>query len=741
ACLGVDDLYAEVIVDVAARNVDKVFHYRVPVAFKDCLKIGSRVLVPFGNRRTAGFVIGFSGETDAAALKDIIEVQGDNHISEELVKLSLWISQTYLTPKSTVLNSVSTPILKSTKRRFAKCYFPALPDQEALAVLDGAEGSPKQTDVLRAALHYPGLSRQKLARQAGVSVSTVDAALKRGFLKTVQLNDLYNVGEVLKPKNYVLTSEQDAAVSELASALQNPDKPKYFLLHGITGSGKTVVYLAAAKKAVQTGKQVIVLVPEISLTPQLLEEFYSVFGERVAVLHSALSAGERGHEWNRIKEGHADIVIGARSAIFAPVSNPGLIILDEEHEQTYKQEESPRYHAREVALQRAGLTGAVVVLGSATPSLETYCRTLKGGFEHLRLPHRVEKKPLPQVEIVDMREELRAGNKRLFSRALIKKIKERLDSGEQTILFLNRRGYSTFIICRECGQLLKCPHCEISLTYHKDSRLRCHYCNYTTTAPTACPLCSSEYISYLGAGTQRVEREISQVFPQARVLRMDSDTTSRKGAHRRILKQVTQGNADILVGTQMVAKGHNLPGVTLVGVVNADSTLHMSDFRASERTFQLLTQVAGRAGRGIQPGEVIIQTYSPDHYSIKAAQKQDYLHFLREELRVRSSLFYPPFTLLARLMFTGSDGDFVEGEARALKEYLDVEVVAQKQNEIFLLGPSPAAIYKTKDQYRWQIIVKGTSRLAVRETCAKSIEKFKETNKCRLLVDIDPQGI
>ncbi|HZK18038.1 MAG TPA: primosomal protein N', partial [Clostridia bacterium] len=640
-----------------------------------------------------------------------------------------------------VLNTVAMPALRPVERRSIKRYLPGLTDEKARAAIKSGKRYRKQIDVLKTSLEHPGLTRPQLARKAGVSVSTVDAAHKRGLIKRVETSPLPNFGRARKVNKYILTEEQVVAADMLVRALQGENAPKYYMLHGVTGSGKTAVYLEASKRAVQLGKQVIVLVPEISLTAQLLGEFFNVFGKRVAIMHSALSAGERGSEWKRVREGKVDVVVGARSAVFAPVPRLGLIVLDEEHEQTYKQEESPRYHAREVALKRAELTGAVVVLGSATPSLETYCRALKGGFGHLKLQYRVEEKPLPKVKIMDMREELRKGNKGLFSKRLIEKIQERLNAGEQTILFLNRRGFSTFIICRECGQVLKCPHCEISLTYHRDGKLRCHYCNYTAGTPRLCPLCRSKYMGYFGAGTQKIESEIGRIFPEARISRMDSDSTVRKGTHQRILDGVIKGRTDILVGTQMVAKGLHLPGVTLVGVVNADSTLHMPDFRAAERTFQLLTQVAGRAGRGEKPGEVIIQTYSPEHYSIKAAQKHDYLQFLREELNIRDSLFYPPFTLLARIMLYGPDGDFVAGKAGALKEYLGDAVKAYKKDKVFILGPTPTAMYKTKDQYRWQIIIKGTSRAAVREICAMAANGFKGTNLCGLVVDIDPQGV
>jgi replication restart DNA helicase PriA len=431
--------------------------------------------------------------------------------------------------------------------------------------------------------------------------------------------------------------------------------------------------MRAIEAVLARGRSAIVLVPEIALTPQLAGTFHERFGSRVALLHSRLSAGERYDEWRRVERGEARVVVGARSAVFAPARNLGLVVVDEEHENSYKQEESPRYHAREVACERARVAGCVCVLGSATPSVESFYRARTGEYDYIALTTRVEMRPLPSVEVVDMREELARGNRSIFSRALARAIRERLARREQVILFLNRRGHSTFVLCRECGHALRCPECDVALTYHaEEGRMRCHYCDHEEAVPDTCPKCGSSYIKYFGAGTERIEREVMRVFPQARVVRMDLDTTRTKRAHENIVNMFRGGEYDILVGTQMVAKGHDFPRVTLVGVVSADTCLNLPDYKAGERTFQLLTQVAGRAGRGERPGQVIIQTYAPDHYAVQRARDHDYLGFYEEEIRARRDLLYPPFVHLVLVVVSGEDPRDVERYAISLGAALRV---------------------------------------------------------------------
>ncbi len=518
----------------------------------------------------------------------------------------------------------------------------------------------------------------------------------------------------------VPTAAQEAALEQIRAALEqvrsgpgSPGRgaPPVFLLHGVTGSGKTEVYMRALAAAVALGRRGIVLVPEISLTPQTIGRFASRFPGRVAVLHSRMSLGEQFDEWRRIAEGAFDVVIGPRSALFAPQPDLGLIIIDEEHEWTYKQEEqAPRYHAREVALKLAGLCGAVVVLGSATPDLETYHRAQSGAYRLLELPHRVTvrgESPLPEVDLVDMREELKAGNRSIFSRSLNRAMGETLAGGGQTILFLNRRGTSTFVQCRNCGYAMRCPRCDLALTYHaKEGNLSCHQCGYRRAVPELCPVCWSRRIRYLGLGTEKVEDEVRQAFPSARTLRWDRDVTRGKGSHERILSAFLAHEADILIGTQMIAKGLDLPLVTLVGVISADTMLHFPDIRAGERTFQLLSQVAGRAGRGALPGRVVVQTYTPDHYAIAAGARHDYGSFYRQEIELRREHGQPPFARLVSLVYSHANA----GACRVGAEKMLGRLAEKKEREgggVDLIGPAPMFFGRIRGRYRWQILLRG----------------------------------
>ncbi len=512
-----------------------------------------------------------------------------------------------------------------------------------------------------------------------------------------------------------LSAAQKSALARIKPTLLNIEaaaSPAVFLLHGVTASGKTEVYLQALAEAVRRGRRGIVLVPEISLTPQTIERFAARFPHRVAVLHSRLSLGEQFDTWQRIRKGEFDVVIGPRSALFAPQPELGLIVLDEEHEWTYKQhDKSPRYHARQAALKLAELTGAVIILGSATPDVETFYRAERGEFQLLRLPERVtptEGSPLPEVEIVDLREELKAGNRSLFSRSLAEAMTRAVISREQVILFLNRRGAATFIQCRNCGFVYRCRRCEVTLTYHlAENSLVCHHCNYRTAVPQTCPRCSGRRIKFLGVGTQKLEQETSYVLPQARRLRWDSDITKGKYSHQEILNRFRAHQADILIGTQMIAKGLDLPLVTLVGVVSADTGLNLPDFRAGERTFQLLSQVEGRAGRGSQWGRVIIQTYAPEHYAIQAAAKHDYALFYKQELAHRRQLHNPPFTQLARLVYSHTNSSLGQREAERMKQLITTERDARGIADLSLIGPAPAFIHRRRGRFRWQIMLRG----------------------------------
>lgn len=538
--------------------------------------------------------------------------------------------------------------------------------------------------------------------------SSLNQLVNKGLLKKEEYEeyrDPYQHHFFKRTKALPLTDEQKMVIKPILTTIEE-EKHQVFLLHGVTGSGKTEVYLQSIEKVIEKGKEAIVLVPEISLTPQMVERFKGRFGNNVAVLHSGLSLGEKYDEWRKIQRKEVQVVVGARSAIFAPFENIGIIIIDEEHETSYKQEDNPRYHAREIAIERGKTHRCPVVLGSATPSLESFARAQKGVYQLLTMKKRMNQSQLPGVEIVDMRDELKAGNRSMFSIALLEKIKERLKRSEQIVLMLNRRGYSSFVMCRDCGYVLKCPNCDISLTYHKVSDLvKCHYCGFEARTPKQCPECSSEHIRFFGTGTQKVEEELGKILPEARVIRMDVDTTSRKGSHEKLLKAFQEQKADILLGTQMIAKGLDFPNITLVGVLSADSSLHIPDFRSSEKTFQLLTQVSGRAGRHKLPGEVIIQTYTPEHYSIQFAKEHDYLQFYRYEMMIRKRGQYPPFYYLALINVSHENLQYAYSVMGKITSFVRNELQNAK-SETLVLGPAASPITKIKNRYRYQCLIK-----------------------------------
>ena len=573
-----------------------------------------------------------------------------------------------------------------------------------------------------------------------ITRSSVQSLIKKGLVRIKEkeeYRDPYKDRD-FKDKKISLTPRQEQVLAEVIHSIDNKNSTP-FLLHGVTGSGKTEIYLSAIQYALDQGKDSILLVPEISLTPQMVERFKGRFGNLVAVLHSRMSSGERYDEWRRIHRGVAKIVVGARSAIFAPFNNIGLIIIDEEHESSYKQEEHPKYHARDIAIWRAKYHRATLLLGSATPSMESFHSSKKGTYRLLELPERVMGSQLPIVHVIDMREQLRIGNRTMFSQILQEKIGEKIEKKEQVILFLNRRGYSTFVMCRSCGYVQKCPHCEISLTYHHSNQtLRCHYCGFTESQPQECPECHSPHIRYFGTGTQKVEEELTRRFPGVRVIRMDVDTTSKKGAHEKLLTAFKNEQADILLGTQMIAKGLDFPKVTLVGVIAADSLLRIPDFRSAERTFQLLTQVSGRAGRHQLPGDVIIQTYDPDHYSIEYASHHDYNAFFRKELEQRKLLTYPPFSKMIVIHFSHENvAQVMKASERFVREFR-----TRMTSSVEVLGPVAAPISKIKDRYRFQCVVKYVDESdKVVESIHQSIQELTDVMKDRKLllqVDVDP---
>lgn len=587
------------------------------------------------------------------------------------------------------------------------------------------------------------VSAKNLLEQTGIQPAVLKALIEKGaaveqYTEVYREPDAPQLKDVAIPKH--LTDEQTIALDLISTSL-NSGQSETFLLHGVTGSGKTEVYLRAIHEVLEKGQEAIVLVPEISLTPQMTARFKERFGPLVAVMHSALSAGEKYDEWRKIQRGEVKVVVGARSAIFAPFKNIGIIILDEEHESTYKQEDTPRYHARDVAIKRAGFYGCPVLLGSATPSLESYARASKGVYTLLTLKNRARNQQLPHVNVVDMREELQSGNRSMFSVDLADGIRQRIAAKEQVILFLNRRGFSSFVLCRDCGTTVECPNCDISLTYHRaHERLKCHYCGHDEIVPLTCPQCDSDHIRFFGTGTQKVQEEIANIFPEARVLRMDVDTTRQKGSHERLLKQFSEGQADILLGTQMIAKGLDFPNITLVGVLAADTTLHLADFRAAEKTFQLMTQVSGRAGRHELPGEVFIQTYSPEHYAIDLAREQHYEPFYAIEMAARHQFGYPPFYFVTLVQFTHEDllkvADFAGKGAQYLRNHLSPETV--------IIGPTAAAISRVNNRYRYQCLIKYKQEPKLTETLQQLIKLYRtDWIKSGLImtVDVDPVSI
>lgn len=582
------------------------------------------------------------------------------------------------------------------------------------------------------------VTADRLLEAAQASESALQTLVKKGIVEVreVPVRRMPHTVPTVRTQPPCLTAGQRAAAVWIAEAIAAAT-PKIALLYGVTASGKTEVYLDAIARTLKAGRSAIVLVPEIALTAQAVEVFTGRFGDEVAVLHSRLSEGERYDEWRRLQQKQAHIVVGARSAIFAPVENVGLIVVDEEHEASYKQETTPRYHARDVAIERARHAGATLLLGSATPSLETYYASEQGRITRLEMPERIDNRPLPEVTVVDLREEFKE-HRALFSRRLIEEIRARLSRGQQSILFLNRRGYAQCVLCRECGHVMRCPHCAVSLTFHAArSVLRCHHCDYSCAAPTICPACGGIRIRGFGIGTERVEEEVLHHFPQARVARLDRDTATRKGAHAGILGRFRRGEADILIGTQMVAKGLDFPNVTLVGVISADTAIHLPDFRAAERAFQLLTQVAGRAGRGEHPGSVVIQTFCPNHYSVQMATRQDYPGFYRQEIAFRRELLYPPFSRFANLISADEDEARARLRATALAEAFRETLPP----EVERIGPAPCPLARLKNVYRWHVALRAPLEAPLSDLVREGLARLTSTERMGITVDIDPMGM
>jgi len=802
-----DPEYCDVALPVP---LNRLFTYRLPLTLRHRVRPGSRVLVPFGPRKLAGFVLELHHRPPEAEVREALRLLDEEPVFDaELMRLGRWIAEYYSAPLGEVLRAMA-PLqgdLRRGKRytltdagREAARQLSLAGDEAdpAVAVLRMLEARPLTENWIKQKVPGAAAALRSLLRRGLIEVERVHgvrdplraAAAKLRVelpapIEGVKLNKAereltaylelhpgsHNLGDLetkvknasraarslarrglvhLKPEGPGLPEEpkrprhrlnphQQAACEAIRSSIE-ASTFQTFLLYGVTGSGKTEVYLQAIEMALARGRGALLLVPEIALTPAVAGQFYHRFGDRVAILHSAFSDAERADQWRRIRSGEAGVVVGTRSAVFAPVRDLGLIVVDEEHDASYKQGETPRYHGRDVAIVRAQQAGATVVLGSATPSVESRFNAERGRFRLLELPERVEKRPMADVEVVDMRQEfLETREQRVFSRRLVEAIEDRLAAGEQTMLLLNRRGFSSFVACRACGERIQCRDCAVTLTYHRrDRRLLCHYCNYAAPVPSRCPACDSEYIYFVGYGSERVEEELRRHFPKARVARMDRDTVTSRRAFEAILYGFRAGEYDILTGTQMIAKGHDIPNVTLVGVVSADIGLALPDFRAAERTFQLLTQAAGRAGRGESPGQVIIQTLNPDHYAIQCAAAQDYGAFYEKEIHFRRLMRYPPYSALATVLLRSQQ----QLEAHRMAAELAL-LLNPPPRELKVLGPAEAPVPRLKREYRYQILIKAASRKVLREHLQRLREHAAGHGwpPAGLVVDVDPVSL
>lgn len=704
-------VYADIIIDISHENLDKTFQYAIPQELQPKAVIGALALVPFGkgNRSIQGYIVGLSEEAkiQPELIKPILSIpENAPKIESHLIGLAYWMKETF---GGTINDSLKTviPVRKAVKRKELRNIELAIGKEEAnqLFVEYQRKNNKAKLRLLEALMKENTLNYDVAINKLNIPRTTISGMEQQGVMRIIS-EELYRnpvVNTTISQQKVTLNEEQERVVTGICKDYDEGLR-KTYLIHGITGSGKTEVYMEIIASVIAKGQQVIVLIPEIALTYQTVMRFYQRFQDRISIMNSKMSQGERYDQSLRARNGEIDIIIGPRSALFTPFLNLGLIIVDEEHEYSYKSETVPKYHAVEVAIWRAKLTNSAVVLGSATPSLETYCKAMKGEITLFELTKRAKKANPPVVWITDLREELKNKNKSIFSNKLRELIIDRLNKREQIMIFLNRRGYAGFVSCRSCGYVVKCPHCDVSLTAHNDGKLQCHYCGHEETLPKSCPVCQSKYIAAFGTGTQKVEELLKKEFQGARVLRMDADTTRRKGGHEEVLAAFSKHQADILVGTQMIVKGHDFPKVTLVGILAADLSLYTGDFRASERTFQLLCQAAGRAGRDTLPGEVVIQTYHPEHYSLTTAATGDYKAFFEQEMLYRRLMKYPPASHILLLIITSKD----EEKACKASEHLSeaIKMYFENAKEVELIGPAPAAISKVNDIFRYVIYLK-----------------------------------
>ena len=741
-------MFADVIVDIQHEKLDKIFQYRIPEELESRLQPGMEVVVPFGkgNRQIKGYVTGFSEkcEYDLSKVKSILSISEKGmEIETRLIALAAWMKEHY---GGTMIQSLKTvlPIRQKENAKVKKHLRLLLSEKEGEEKLAfyRKKNQKARARLLEALLADRLLDYELVTGKLNITLPVIRALEEQGVLKLESEQIYRNPVQqgTQQERTITFTSEQEQVIRGFREDYL-AGKRKTYLIHGVTGSGKTEVYMEMIHTVVEHGRQAIVLIPEIALPYQTVMRFYRKFGDRVSIMNSRLSAGERYDQMMRAKRGEIDVMIGPRSALFTPFPNLGLVVIDEEHEPTYKSEQIPRYHARETAIQRAKEEDASVVLGSATPSMEAMYRARKGEYVLYEMRHRSRMQQMAKVYTVDMREELKNGNHTILSGKLQSLMEERLERGEQIILFLNRRGYSGFVSCRECGHVIQCPHCNVSLSVHKGGKMVCHYCGYEQPKVTECPECGSRYIGEFRAGTQQIEDMVKARFPQARVLRMDMDTTKKKDSHEQILSAFANEEADILVGTQMIVKGHDFPKVTLVGALAADMSLYTDDYRSGERTFQLLTQAAGRAGRGDRPGEVVIQTYDPEHYAIEASAAQDYEAFYEKEIRYRSLMGYPPVENLMAVLAACEDEALLEKACKYLKEYI---LRIKGQAQLNVIGPASPGVDKIKDIYRRVVYVKAPeyrTLVVLKDRMEQYIEINSGFQKMRIQFDFNPMNL
>lgn len=718
-------MYINVLIETKVKTNDMTFTYYVPSNIADNL-IGKRVLVPFSNRVVQGFVIEYTNKPLDYEVKQIVKVVDEEPVlNEELLNLGKFMSKKYLCSLICTYQTMLPKALKANHKVDEKV--------KTITYIKLNKNASYKDVKIQSQLKIIELLKNtdEVIKSSIKSKSSLKKLIEKGIVLEYSKEIYREVKTSSNDEKINLTEDQKNVALEIKKSL---GKSKTILLYGVTGSGKTEVYIDVVKEVLKQGKEALILVPEISLTPQITARFKGIFGNDIAILHSSLSDGERYDEFRKIKRKEVKVVIGARSAIFAPLTNIGIIIIDEEHSESYKQENNPRYNTLDIARQRSINYNCPVILGSATPTIESFARAKKGYYDYLELNKRVNEKPLPKVTIIDMKDEIRKGNK-TFSSVLLSKIKDRLDKKEQVMLLLNRRGYSNYLTCPNCGYVFKCPNCDITLTYHKTSgMMRCHYCGYANTKKDACPNCKEKEIRQIGSGTQKIEEQIKEIFKEARVLRMDADTTSKKGSHHKIINEFNSGNYDILVGTQMIAKGLNFPNVTLVGVINGDSSLNIPNFRSSEHTFSLLDQVIGRAGRASKEGEAIIQTFNPQHYSILYASTHDYKSFFKKEIAIRKKLNYPPYCFITLIKVSSKDFNYGINEAKKISLFLRKNL----SNTTSILGPSIASVLKVNNNYNFQVILKYKKDEKLYPALNSLIKLYEGNSKIKVELDFDP---